>query len=97
MDGCPDRRRIVSLLKTRRDDLADDYYRHIRKVVGYIHRQLAPDERLARQERRALFLAIDAVISRARVAAPTMPASSPSCAVRIRASGRCPAPVTTDE
>lgn len=34
-------RRIVSLLRTRRDDLTDDDYRHMRKVVGYVHRHLA--------------------------------------------------------
>lgn len=37
-----------------------------------------------------------ATTSRASAAAPTIPESSPpSCAVRIRASGRCPAPVMT--
>ncbi len=34
-------RRIVTLLRTKRDDLTDDDYRHMRKVVGYVHRHLA--------------------------------------------------------
>ncbi|MFT7838524.1 DUF3140 domain-containing protein [Saccharothrix sp. BKS2] len=39
-------RRIVTLLRTRQDDLGDDDYRHMRKVVGYVHRHLAqrPDK-----------------------------------------------------
>ncbi|MCT2587763.1 DUF3140 domain-containing protein [Actinophytocola gossypii] len=39
-------RRIVSLLRTRRDDLTDDDYDHMRTVVGYVHRHLAqrPDK-----------------------------------------------------
>lgn len=34
-------RRIVSLLKTKRDDLTDTDFEHMRKVVGYVHRHLA--------------------------------------------------------
>jgi hypothetical protein len=34
-------RRIVELLGTKRDDLSDDDYRHMRKVVGYVHRHKA--------------------------------------------------------
>lgn len=34
-------RRIVTLLKTKRDDLTDADYAHMRKVVGYVHRHLA--------------------------------------------------------
>jgi hypothetical protein len=34
-------RRIVELLRTRRDDLRDDDYAHMRTVRGYIHRHLA--------------------------------------------------------
>lgn len=34
-------RRIVTLLKTKRDDLTDGDYAHMRKVVGYVHRHLA--------------------------------------------------------
>ncbi|MDT0163970.1 DUF3140 domain-containing protein [Actinotalea sp. AC32] len=34
-------RRIVELLRTRRDDLTDDDVAHMRKVVGYVHRHLA--------------------------------------------------------
>ena len=34
-------RRIVELLDTRRDDLTDDDYAHMRKVVGYVHRHTA--------------------------------------------------------
>ena len=39
-------RRIVTLLGTRKDDLGDDDYAHMRKVVGYVHRHLAqgPDK-----------------------------------------------------
>jgi hypothetical protein len=81
-----------------------DDHQPMRKVVGYVRRRYSlmdwgqapeessPDEG---QGRRELFRVIEAAISRARVAAPTMPASSPSCAVRMRASGRWPAPVTT--
>lgn len=34
-------RRIVELLRTRQDDLTDDDFDHMRKVVGYIHRHSA--------------------------------------------------------
>ncbi|SEQ67924.1 Protein of unknown function [Lentzea xinjiangensis] len=34
-------RRIVELLRTKRDDLTDSDYEHMRKVVGYVHRHLA--------------------------------------------------------
>jgi hypothetical protein len=34
-------RRIVQLLGTRKGDLTDDDYAHMRKVVGYVHRHLA--------------------------------------------------------
>ena len=34
-------RRIVSLLRKKRDDLTDDDIKHMRKVVGYVHRHLA--------------------------------------------------------
>lgn len=34
-------RRIVGLLRTRKSDLADDDWSHMRKVVGYVHRHLA--------------------------------------------------------
>ncbi|AKZ59732.1 putative DNA-binding protein [Streptomyces ambofaciens ATCC 23877] len=34
-------RRIVEIRRTRKDDLTDDDYRHMRKVVGYIRRHLA--------------------------------------------------------
>jgi uncharacterized protein DUF3140 len=34
-------RRIVSLLRTDLADLTEDDYRHMRKVVGYVHRHLA--------------------------------------------------------
>jgi hypothetical protein len=34
-------RRIVELLRTKKADLSDDDYQHMRKVVGYIHRHLA--------------------------------------------------------
>ncbi|HUQ60586.1 DUF3140 domain-containing protein [Lentzea sp.] len=34
-------RRIVELLRKKRDDLTDDDYQHMRKVVGYVHRHLA--------------------------------------------------------
>ncbi|GAA0207319.1 DUF3140 domain-containing protein [Saccharothrix mutabilis subsp. mutabilis] len=34
-------RRIVRLLRTKKDDLSDDDYAHMRKVVGYVHRHLA--------------------------------------------------------
>ena len=34
-------RRIVSLLRTPMRELTDADYRHMRKVVGYVHRHLA--------------------------------------------------------
>ncbi|WP_308102909.1 DUF3140 domain-containing protein [Lentzea sp. CC55] len=34
-------RRIVDLLKAKREDLTDSDYQHMRKVVGYVHRHLA--------------------------------------------------------
>ncbi len=34
-------RRIVKLLRRRQDDLTDDDFDHMRKVVGYIHRHIA--------------------------------------------------------
>jgi len=34
-------RRIVDLLRTKREALSDDDYAHMRKVVGYVHRHLA--------------------------------------------------------
>ncbi|MFF7236351.1 DUF3140 domain-containing protein [Streptomyces collinus] len=34
-------RRITEILRAEKGDLSDDDYRHMRKVVGYIHRHLA--------------------------------------------------------
>jgi hypothetical protein len=34
-------RRIVALLRTRKDDLSDGDLAHMRTVVGYVHRHLA--------------------------------------------------------
>ena len=34
-------RRIVDILKAKNDDLGDDDYAHMRKVVGYVKRHLA--------------------------------------------------------
>lgn len=34
-------RRIVDLLHTKKADLSDDDYKHMRKVVGYVHRHSA--------------------------------------------------------
>ena len=34
-------RRIVALLRTKKSDLTDDDYAHMRKVVGYARRHLA--------------------------------------------------------
>jgi hypothetical protein len=34
-------RRIVDLLRSKKSDLTDDDYAHMRKVVGYVHRHLA--------------------------------------------------------
>lgn len=39
-------RRIVEIKNTKKDDLTDDQYEHMQKVVGYIHRHKAqgPDD-----------------------------------------------------
>ncbi|WP_367129694.1 DUF3140 domain-containing protein [Saccharothrix sp. HUAS TT1] len=39
-------RRIVTLLRAKKAELSDDDYRHMRKVVGYVHRHEAqrPDK-----------------------------------------------------
>ncbi|SEH86936.1 Protein of unknown function [Mycolicibacterium rutilum] len=34
-------RRIIELLRTKKSDLSDDDFAHMRKVVGYAHRHLA--------------------------------------------------------
>ncbi|GGO21600.1 DNA-binding protein [Microbispora rosea subsp. aerata] len=34
-------RHIVAILRKRKDDLDDEDYAHMRKVVGYVHRHLA--------------------------------------------------------
>lgn len=34
-------RRIARILRAKKDDLSDDDYRHMRKVVGYVRRHLA--------------------------------------------------------
>jgi Protein of unknown function (DUF3140) len=34
-------RRITSILKSKKGDLSDDDYAHMRKVVGYVNRHLA--------------------------------------------------------
>ncbi|MFG2679915.1 DUF3140 domain-containing protein [Streptomyces sp. NPDC048392] len=34
-------RRIVEILRKKKDDLSDDDYEHMRKVVGYVRRHLA--------------------------------------------------------
>ncbi len=34
-------RRIVAIARTRKADLTDDDYAHMRTVVGYVHRHLA--------------------------------------------------------
>ena len=39
--GHQEGRRIVEIKRTRKSDLGDDDYRHMRKVVGYVHRHLA--------------------------------------------------------
>jgi hypothetical protein len=36
-------RRIVELLRTKKDDLTDDDLAHMRKVVGYVRRHLAQE------------------------------------------------------
>ncbi|KHL25381.1 DNA-binding protein [Croceibacterium mercuriale] len=42
-------RRIIELRHTKKADLSDDDYAHMRKVVGYVHRHLAqrPDGDIA--------------------------------------------------
>jgi hypothetical protein len=34
-------RRIAEILRKRKDDLGEDDYAHMRKVIGYVHRHLA--------------------------------------------------------
>ncbi len=34
-------RRIVAIKRTKKDELSDDDYEHMRKVVGYVNRHLA--------------------------------------------------------
>jgi hypothetical protein len=34
-------RRVVDLLQSKKSDLTDDDYAHMRKVIGYAHRHLA--------------------------------------------------------
>lgn len=34
-------RRIVDILNTKKGDLSDEDYQHMRKVVGYVHRHTA--------------------------------------------------------
>ncbi|MCA0903802.1 DUF3140 domain-containing protein [Qipengyuania aquimaris] len=34
-------RRIVAIKRTNKDELSDDQYDHMNKVIGYIHRHLA--------------------------------------------------------
>ncbi|MWV29176.1 DUF3140 domain-containing protein [Aurantiacibacter rhizosphaerae] len=34
-------RRIVTIKRTKKDDLTNDQYDHMKKVIGYIHRHLA--------------------------------------------------------
>ena len=34
-------KRIVEIKRTRKDELTDDQYDHMNKVIGYIHRHLA--------------------------------------------------------
>lgn len=36
-------RRIVEIKRTNKDDLTDDQYEHMNKVVGYIHRHKAQE------------------------------------------------------
>ena len=36
-------RRIVQILRTSRDELSDEDYRHMRKVVGYVRRHRAQE------------------------------------------------------
>lgn len=39
--GHAEGRRIVEIKRRRKSDLTDDDYRHMRKVVGYVHRHMA--------------------------------------------------------
>ena len=39
--GHKEGRRIVDILRTKKSELSDDDYRHMKKVVGYVHRHLA--------------------------------------------------------
>jgi hypothetical protein len=50
-------RRIVDLLRSKKSDLSDEDYRHMRKVVGYAHRHLA--QALWRHQRICLALFAD--------------------------------------
>lgn len=34
-------RRIVEIKRTKKADLTDDQYKHMQKVVGYVHRHMA--------------------------------------------------------
>lgn len=34
-------RRIVKIKNTKKDDLTDDQYDHMKKVIGYVHRHLS--------------------------------------------------------
>ena len=38
--GHQEGRRIVEMLNTKKADLSDEDYGHVRKVVGYVHRHL---------------------------------------------------------
>lgn len=38
--GHKEGRRIVAILNTKKADLSDDDYAHMKKVVGYVHRHL---------------------------------------------------------
>ena len=42
-------RRIVEIKRTKKADLTDDQYKHMQKVVGYVHRHMAqkPDSDIA--------------------------------------------------
>ena len=46
-------RRIVAILGKKKDQLTDDDYAHMRKVVGYVHRHLAqrPSEEKVEESR----------------------------------------------
>ncbi len=39
--GHQEERRIVEIRRRRKSDLTEDDYRHMRKVVGYVHRHMA--------------------------------------------------------